>query len=240
LADLKRVHIDDADRDAMLARAANAFEAIYYAHRGRLAYKWHHYLELYDRHLGRFRGRPVRILELGIHAGGSLQLWKAYFGAHAVIHGIDIDPACAQFAEPQIVPHIGDQADTGFLQQVIDQMGGIDVVIDDASHKGRDQIASFELLYPLIDPDGVYICEDTRSAYWRQYDGGYRKPGTFIEYAKRLVDRLHAWYIENEEIARDESFARMTLGICFYDSMVVIEKRARSVPFQYTVGRKGG
>jgi cephalosporin hydroxylase len=165
LAELKRVHIDDAGRDDMLARATNPFEAIYYAHQGRAAYKWHHYLELYDRHLGRFRGRPVRVLELGIHAGGSLQLWKAYFGEHAVIHGIDIDPACTQFAEPQIVPHIGDQADTGFLQQVIDRMGGVDVLIDDASHKGRDQIASFELLYPLIDPDGVYICEDTRSAY---------------------------------------------------------------------------
>jgi methyltransferase family protein len=236
LADLKRVHLGEADREQMLARAGNPFEAIYYAHRGRVAYKWHHYLELYDRHLGRFRGRPVRILELGIHAGGSLQLWKAYFGEHAVIHGIDIDPACAQFAEPQIVPHIGDQADTWFLQQVIQQMGGVDVVIDDASHKGRDQITSFELLYPLIDPDGIYICEDTRSAYWSQYGGGYRKPGTFIEYAKKLVDRLHAWYIENEEIARDESFAMMTLDILFYDSMVVIEKRARSVPFQYSVG----
>jgi hypothetical protein len=239
LADLERVHIDDIDREGMQARASNPFEAIYYGHQGRIAYKWHHYLELYDRHLGRFRGRPVRILELGIFAGGSLQLWKSYFGEHAVIHGVDIDPACAQLAEERIVPHIGDQADTGFLKQVIDQMGGVDVVIDDASHKGRDQITSFELLYPLIDPDGVYICEDTRSAYWSRYGGGYRKPGTFIEYAKRLVDRLHAWYIENEDIARDETFARMTHGIFFYDSLVVIEKRARSIPFQCTVGRKG-
>jgi hypothetical protein len=31
----------------------------------------------------------------------------------------------------------------------------------------------------------------------------------------------------------------MTLGIFFYDSMVVIEKRAKSIPFQCTVGGKG-
>jgi hypothetical protein len=235
---LRRVHINELERDEMLARASNPFEALYYGHRGRVACKWHHYLEPYDRHLGRFRGRPVRVLELGILQGGSLQLWKSYFGEHAIIHGIDIDPACAKFSEARVVPHIGSQADTGFLKRVVEQMGGVDVIIDDASHKGCDQIASFELLYPLLDPNGVYICEDTRSAYWSQYDGGYRKPGTFIEYAKGLIDRLHAWYIEDEEIARDESFARMTLGIFFYDSLVVLEKRAKSVPFQYTIGGK--
>jgi hypothetical protein len=30
----------------------------------------------------------------------------------------------------------------------------------------------------------------------------------------------------------------MTLGIFFYDSLVVLEKRAKSVPFQYTIGGK--
>ena len=30
----------------------------------------------------------------------------------------------------------------------------------------------------------------------------------------------------------------MTLGIFFYDSMVVVEKRPRSAPVQYHVGRK--
>jgi len=66
------------------------------------------------------------------------------------------------------------------------------------------------------------------------------KPGTFIEYAKGLVDQLHPWYIEDEAIARDETFARMTLGIFFYDSMVVFEKRAKTLPFQCAVGRKQG
>jgi hypothetical protein len=121
---------------------------------------------------------------------------------------------------------------------VVDQMGGVDVVIDDASHRGSDQITSFEVLYPLVDVNGVYICEDTRASYWRQYGGGYRKPGSFIEYAKGLVDPLHAWYIEDKATARDETFARMTLGIFFYDSIVVFEKRAKSMPFQCSVGRR--
>jgi hypothetical protein len=222
----------------MLARASNPLETIYYGHEGRTAYKWHHYLALYDRHLSRFRGRPVRILELGIYRGGSLQIWKAYFGERAIIHGVDIDPACAGFAEERVVIHIGSQADARFLKRVVEEIGGVDVVVDDGSHRSSDQIASFEILYPLVEENGVYLCEDTRTSYWSRFDGGYRKPGTFIEYAKDLVDRLHPWYVEDEAIARDESFARMTLGIFIYDSMVVFEKQARSVPFQCMVGRK--
>ena len=190
--------------------------------------------QLYDRHLHHFRGRPVRILELGTFSGGSLQIWKSYFGEQAVIHGIDIEPGCAEFSEERVVTHMGSQADATLLKQVIEEMGGVDVVIDDASHIGRDQIISFEVLYPLLDANGVYICEDTRASYWSQYEGGHRKPGTFIEYAKALIDRLHAWYIEDEATARDKSFARMTLGIFFYNSMVVFEKRAKNIPFQCT------
>ena len=84
----------------------------------------------------------------------------------------------------------------------------------------------------------MYICEDTRTSYWAEFDGGYRKPGTFIEYAKGLVDRLHPWYVEGEAVSHDESFARMTRGIFVYDSMVVFEKQAKSIPFQCAVGRK--
>ena len=117
--DLKRVHVDDVDLNEMFARTSNPLEALYYSHRARLAYKWHHYLELYDRHLSRFRGRPVRILELGIFSGGSLQIWKSYFGEHAAIHGVDIDPSCAQFVEERIVPHIGSQSDAAFLKHLV-------------------------------------------------------------------------------------------------------------------------
>jgi cephalosporin hydroxylase len=237
---LTRIHVDDIGRANVVARASNPLETLYYGHEGHAAYKWHHYLALYDRHLSRFRGRPVRILELGIYHGGSLQIWKKYFGERAVIHGVDINPACTRFAEERVVPHIGNQADAGLLKQVVEQMGGVDVVIDDASHRGPDQIASFEALYPLLDENGVYVCEDTRTSYWSQFGGGYRRPGTFIEYAKDLIDRLHPWYIEDEAIARDETFARMTLGIFFYDSMIVFEKRAKPIPFQCAVGRKRG
>jgi hypothetical protein len=117
-------------------------------------------------------------------------------------------------------------------------MGGIDVVIDDGSHVSADQIATFETLYPLLDKDGVYLCEDTHCCYWTEFQAGYREPGSFIEYAKGLVDRMHAWYIDDPRADRTEEFARMTLGISFYDSMVVVEKRDKGEPFHCQVGAR--
>ena len=238
-SDLERVHLDATARAEMLARAANPMEAAYYSHDGHTAYKWHHYLELYDRHLGRFRGHAVRVLEIGIHRGGSLQIWRSYFGERATIHGIDVDPSCAQVAEDGIVPHIGSQGDADFLGEVVDAMGGVDIVIDDGGHHSALQIASFETLYPLVGANGVYVCEDTRASYWSRFGGGYRKPDTFIEYAKALVDALHARYVEDDTLASDETLTRATLGIFFYDSMVFFEKRPGRAPVQYAVGRDG-
>lgn len=226
------------DQDEMLKGASNAMEKTYYGHQGRPTHKWHHYLEIYDRHFNRYVGRPVRLLEIGIYRGGSLQVWKKYFGEHAIVHGIDIDPACAQYAENDIVVHIGDQTDVKLLNRVIDEMGGVDIVIDDASHISMHQIITFQALYPRLANDGIYVCEDTHAAYWKAYGGGFRRQGSFIEYTKGLIDLLHAWYIEEDHIDHNEFFARMTLGISIYDSMVVFERRAKSEPFHGIVGKQ--
>ena len=53
--------------------------------------KFHHYLEIYERHFARFRGQPVRLLEIGVDHGGSLRMWRWYFGANAIICGSDIN-----------------------------------------------------------------------------------------------------------------------------------------------------
>ena len=45
-------------------------------HDGRLVHKWTQYLDLYDRHLASRRGTAVRMLEIGVALGGSLDLWR--------------------------------------------------------------------------------------------------------------------------------------------------------------------
>lgn len=81
---------------------------------GRLIHKWMHYFAIYERHFERFVGQEVNILEIGVSHGGSLQMWKQYFGDKATIVGIDIDPRCISFEEEQVSILIGDQGDRNF------------------------------------------------------------------------------------------------------------------------------
>ena len=135
-------------------------EELFAAHQGRLIDKWEHYLPIYERHFAKFVGTACRVLEIGVGHGGSLQLWKAYFGPRASIFGLDIDVRCAEYEEDQITIHIGDQRSPPGLS-------ALDVVIDDGSHEIADQQASLDALWPKLTEGGVYLIEDCHQGWPR-------------------------------------------------------------------------
>jgi hypothetical protein len=123
-------------------------------------WKWRHYFDIYHRHLGRFRGRTVRVLEIGIYSGGGLEMWRNYFGPSSKIYGIDIEPACKAYENDSVKVFIGDQGDRDFWRKFKQEVEDIDIVIDDGGHLPEQQIVTFEELLPHLRPGGVYICED--------------------------------------------------------------------------------
>jgi len=127
---------------------------------GRGIWKWNHYFDIYERHFSRFRGTEVHILEIGIYSGGSLEMWKDYFGSRAQIYGVDIVPACRVYEGPSVKVFIGDQGDRSFWRRFKEEVPHIDIVIDDGSHIGELQIVSFEELLPHMRAGGIYLCED--------------------------------------------------------------------------------
>lgn len=128
-------------------------------------WKWLHYFPVYERHLSKFIGRPVNIVEVGVFGGGSLFMWLDYFGEQARVYGVDIEEACRQFAAPRIEIFIGDQADPHFWRQFVESVPTIDVVIDDGAHTTPAQITTLTALLPHISPGGVYICEDVQEPF---------------------------------------------------------------------------
>ena len=224
-------------RGAATAPAENPLEKYFRANTGRLIHKWMHYFDVYHRHFERFRGRPVVILEFGVSQGGSLQMWRDYFGPKALICGVDIDPRCARLAGPGMRVFIGDQEDREFLRTVAREIGPIDVLIDDGGHTMGQQIATFEELYPHLSTEGVFLNEDVHTSYWKRYGGGYRKPDTFMEYAKGLADQLNAWHSREEAFGVDE-FTRTTRSMHFYDSIVVFERGTVVKPHAEKTGRR--
>ncbi len=157
---------------------------------GRLIFKWMHYFEIYDRYFSRFRNREVHVVEIGVAQGGSLQMWKKYFGDYAYIYGVDINKRSKRFEEERIKIIIGEQQNRNFLRQMKNQCPRIDILIDDGGHRMLQQINTFEELFPHISENGVYLCEDLHTSYWPQHGGGYRNPNSFIEYSKTLIDKL--------------------------------------------------
>jgi len=84
----------------------------------RIIYKWEHYFNIYERHFSKFRNKEIVVLEIGVDRGGSLQMWKDYFGDKAKIYGVDINPNCKHLEEENVQVFIGDQADRNFLNNI--------------------------------------------------------------------------------------------------------------------------
>ena len=202
---------------------------------GRLIHKWKHYFPIYERHFRDFVYKPVTFIEIGCGRGGSLQMWKQYFGPHARIVGIDILPECKQFEEDQIEIRIGAQQDRQFLESIVAEFGAPDIVLDDGSHVMSHVIASFAFLYPRVAKNGVSMVEDLHTAYWEEYEGGLRKPTTFIELSKNLVDELNADHSRGALAPTD--FTKTTLSMHFYDSVTVFEKGIHTKKWAPQIGK---
>ena len=215
----------------------NDLERYFAENTGKLIHKWKHYFEIYDRHFARFRAQAITLVEFGVSEGGSLDMWKSYFGEKVRIVGIDVNPWCQRFASKGIEIVTGDQADVNFLRAFRKAFGKIDILIDDGGHTMTQQINTFEELFPAVYENGVYLCEDLHTSYWEKFGGGYLKPGTFIEHAKRYIDKLNAWHSETPQLTVSE-FTRSAHSMHFYDSVLVIEKRRITEPYALMTGVK--
>jgi hypothetical protein len=98
------------------------------------------------------------------------------------------------------------------------------------------QIATFEEVYPHLTKDGVFLIEDLHTSYWERYGGGHRREGTFIEYAKGLVEQLNAWHSREPGFEVDE-FTRTTRSMHFYDSIIVFERGTVTKPRARRTGK---
>lgn len=209
------------------SRAPNELEAFFDQRKsGRGIWKWRHYFEAYDRHFARFRGREVHLLEIGIYSGGSLEMWRAYFGPQARIYGVDIEPACRAYEAEGTRVFIGDQSDRAFWADFRAQVPHIDIVIDDGSHLPEHQIVTLEELLPHVAPNGVYVCEDV-----------HHRHHPFAAYVSGMADALNAFDEVRQDaddpdhrcVVRTNTVQRAIGSIHLYPFLAVIERTASPV-----------
>lgn len=212
-------------------------EEYFFNNRKRRIHKWLHYFDIYERHFNKYRGKDVVLLEMGVYHGGSLQMWKNYFGNRSRIIGVDSNPECKIVEEEGIQVYIGSQSDRDFLQKLKQSIPPVDILIDDGGHTMEQQTVTYEELFSHVKDDGVYLCEDLHTSYWPQYGGGYRNANSFIEYSKHFIDYLNAFHSKDNNL-KVNAFTRSVNSIHYYDSILVVEKSKRIAPSHKMTGCK--
>ena len=191
----------------------------------------HFYTSHYQTHLKRFKYKRINLLEIGVggykdpyYGGQSLRMWKKYF-PFGKIFSIDIyDKSSLQ--ENRIKIFKGSQIDKKFLNQVIDEIGDLDIIIDDGSHINEHVIETFKILFPKLKDGGIYVVEDIQTSYWLDYGGDSKdlnNPKTMMNYFKSLTDSLN-----NQEFVipnyKQTYFDQKIISMHFYHNMVFIYK----------------
>ncbi|MEI6239035.1 MAG: class I SAM-dependent methyltransferase [Planctomycetia bacterium] len=186
-------------------------------HIGPGIWKWRHYLEIYHRHLAKFRGRAINCVEVGVFSGGSLRMWEWYFGPQAHIHGVDLDEGTRAYQNAHVTIHIGDQEDRTFWARFRNAVPSLDILLDDGGHTPQQQQITLEEILPHLRAGGVYICEDI-----------HNEGNAFTAYVSGLIDQLHA--ATSGAPIQTNSFQASVFSVHVYPFVVVIEKRDRPLP----------
>lgn len=191
----------------------------------------HWYTPHYMNHFKKFKNKRTRILEIGVGGydnpklgGGSLRMWKKYF-LLGKIFSIDIYDKSA-LEEARIKIYQGSQVDKIFLEKTINEIGPLDIIIDDGSHLNEHIIETFKILFPKLKDGGVYAIEDVQTSYWEDMGGDssdLNNPKTAMNFMKSLTDCLNHQEILDENY-EETYFDKNIVSIHFYHNLVFIHK----------------
>lgn len=183
-----------------------------------LSVKHDSYFHVYEEIFRKYVGQPITFVEVGIFNGGSLFMWREYFGPQARIIGIDLNPDAQRWREHGFEIIIGDQADPEFWDRFYAQTGPIDVLLDDGGHMNQQQIVTAHKALDHVRDGGCVVVEDVHTSYLPEF--GNPSEHSFISFAKRLIDSLQARFPAIKSCGPD--YWRKVFSIAFYESIVVL------------------
>lgn len=201
---------------------------------------FHNYTRQYENLLKDFRNKPIKYLEIGVYNGGGLKAFREAFKNATCILGLDIDDKCKKIEDVNngIFVEVGNATDHDFLKKITEKYGTFDVILDDGSHVNNDVIKTFELLFPLLNDNGLYIVEDTVC---------YKSPtylvpnhADHLQYFFKYTNHLNQWRFDSTNGIKDNcvdpfKIQKMTQNVFEYSidkiefgcSYIAIHKKIR-------------
>ena len=192
----------------------------------KLSIKNDSYFEAYEFLFSKYVEKPITFVEIGVFNGGSLQMWRQYFGQNARIIGVDLNPIARELKLEGFEIFIGDQEDPNFWRELKNSIGEVDIILDDGGHKNGQQIASLWHGVDLIRDGGVLVVEDTHTSYFRRF--GNPSQFSFINYSKRIIDKINSRFKYVKK--RGGKFIDSVWSISYFESIVAFHiERKRAI-----------
>ena len=147
------------------------------------------YFQVYEDVFNKYVDKKITLVEIGVLNGGSLYMWKEYFGKNARIIGIDLNPDAKRLEKDGFEIFIGSQSDENFWDNFLSKVGEIDILIDDGGHENDQLIITLNKVIPKIKNDGLIVIEDTHTSYSKKF--GNPSKHSFINYSKFFCNSFY-------------------------------------------------
>ena len=182
--------------------------------------KYEKYFNVYTKLFSNYIGKEITFVEIGIDDGGSLEVWKNFFGDKAKIIGIDINPLCKQFENlnENIEVIIGDQSSQRFWKNFFLNYGKVDIILDDGGHTNKQQILTVLNTIKNINDGGKLVIEDTHTSYLPKF--GNPNKYSFINFTKQIIDQINYTFPFSVKKKFKNEINKYVYGLSFYESIV--------------------
>jgi hypothetical protein len=181
-----------------------------------LSIKHSSYFQVYEELLAKYINKEITFVEIGVLNGGSLFMWRNFFGPEARIIGVDLNPAAKKWETDGFEIYIGSQSDENFWDTFFTHVGDVDVVLDDGGHTNEQQIVTTHKSISHIKNGGMLIVEDVHSSYMVAFANPSKY--SFINYAKYIIDCVNSRFPEVKHLKND--FRNMVYSVTFFESIV--------------------
>jgi 23S rRNA U2552 (ribose-2'-O)-methylase RlmE/FtsJ len=190
------------------------------------------YFDVYDELFSKYRNKKITFVEIGVLSGGSLFMWRNFFGSKARIIGIDLNPIAKKSRKHGFEIFIGDQSDKNFWKNLKKKTGQIDIILDDGGHRYIDQITTIECMLSNIKNNGMIVVEDSHTSYMKGFGN---KKYSFINYIKKKIDKINYRF---HRLKKDPEMMMWSLKV--YESIVAIEvKNKKELTKSFSVKNRG-
>lgn len=223
----------DNSFESDLERIVNGFESSNF-----LSFKYKNYFDVYVDIFSKYVNKKITFIEIGVANGGSLFMWRKFFGPEARIIGIDLEPKAVELEKYGFEIFIGDQKDNDLWKMIKEKVGMVDIILDDGGHTDEQQILAVKNCIPIIKDGGLLVVEDVHCSYERQ--NGNPSRFSFVSFCKRIVDSTNSRFEKSFNIGlKDTSYRESIFSTAFYESIVAFNINRELCRFNYPLKNLG-